>query len=78
MLATADVLERACAAAGEWLVGDALTQADIALVCGLTYAMEAAAFPLDDVRPALRARHARLAALPACREIYAPFDAPVV
>jgi len=82
MLATCDALERACAARGEaapWLVGDAITQADIALVCGLTYAVEAASLQLDAPNlPALRARHARLAALPVFREIYAPFDAPVV
>jgi glutathione S-transferase len=82
MLATCHALERACAARGdaaEWLVGDAITQADIALVCGLTYAIEAADLELDaGSLPALRARHARLAALPVFREVYAKFDAPVV
>lgn len=81
MLATCHALERASAARGDaaWLVGDAITQADITLVCGLTYAVEAAGLALDDAAlSALRARHARLSALPVFREIYAPFDAPVV
>jgi len=71
MYATCDVLERAT-----W--PDSLTQADVALVCGLTYATEAAGLVLDDARPALRDLLARLSALPVFREIYAPFDAPVV
>lgn len=83
MLATLAELEQVCAARGDaadWLVGDAITQADIALVCGLTYATEAA--PLTEAEaplPALRARQARLLArVPAMREIYLPFDAPVI
>ncbi|CAN5924224.1 glutathione S-transferase [soil metagenome] len=81
MLAVAATLERACVARGAspWLHGDAITQADIMLVCAMTYASEAAGIPADEAAlPALRARCARLAALPVVRELYVPFDAPVI
>ncbi len=79
MLATCVSVEHACAARvdAEWLVGDTITQADIAVVCGVTYATEAAQLPLDQF-PALRARHARLSQMPTFRELYLPFEAPVV
>lgn len=81
MLAAGAYLERACRerVRSAWLVGEAMTQADISLGCAVTYAKEAASFPLEDEAfGALRERHARIAALPEFREIYAPFDAPVV
>ncbi len=81
MLGAGSSLERTCRerAGAEWLFGSALSQADISLGCALTYAKEAAGFPLDDhAFTALRERHARIEALPMFREIYTPFDAPVV
>ena len=79
MLAACHELERACARAGaDWLVGDAITQADITLACALTYATEAVGLPAEEALPALRARHARLEQLPVFRETYVPFDAPVI
>ena len=81
MLATGAALERACVARGDapWLHGDAITQADITLVCAMTYASEAAGLTVEEAPwPALRARCARLAALPVMRELYVPFDAPVI
>src|SRR5262249_1023414 len=81
MLATCERLERACAARGDapWLVGDAMTQADITLACAITYASEAAGLPVEEAPlPALRVRHERLSQLPVFREIYAPFDAPAI
>ena len=79
MLAASRVVERACSARAdaEWLVGDTITQADIALVCGVTYAIEAAQLPLEQF-PALRTRHARLSQMPAFRDLYLPFEAPVI
>jgi glutathione S-transferase len=79
MLATCERLEQTCAerAGAEWLVGDRISQADVTLGCAVTYALETVG--LDDAAlPALRARHARIAQLPVFREIYLPFDAPVV
>jgi glutathione S-transferase len=71
-------VERLCAARGDapWLVGDAITQADVTLACYLTYLRDA--LPLDLAPyPALAARLARLAGVPALRDTYKPFDAPV-
>jgi glutathione S-transferase len=70
-------LERACAArAGhDWLVGDAMTHADIAVACYVTHLREA--LPLDLAPwPALRAHVDRCEALPVFRAHYIPFDAP--
>lgn len=81
MLATCERLERACAAraGADWLVGDAITQADVTLGCALTYAGECVGLPVEEAAlPALRARHERLAQLPVFREIYMPFDAPLI
>jgi glutathione S-transferase len=81
MLATCERLERACAARAdaEWLVGEAITQADVTLACALTYATETVGLPVDEpALPALRARHARLEQLPVFRETYMAFDAPVI
>jgi glutathione S-transferase len=79
MLAAAAYLEQACRerAGHEWLVGDALSQADISLACGVTYAKESAGFAVEEYA-ALRERHSRIEALPVFREIYTAFDAPVV
>src|SRR5262245_59496685 len=77
MLATCERLDRACAerTGADWLVGDAITQADVTLGCALTYASEAVGLRVDEL-PALRERHERIKQLPAFREIYMPFDAP--
>jgi glutathione S-transferase len=71
-------LDRRCAAVGDapWLVGDAISQADITLACFATYLREAVPFDLSAM-PALRARVARLEALPLFAASYAPFDPPV-
>jgi glutathione S-transferase len=76
LLATATELEKLCATPTPYLFGDRIFQADITLGCAFTYVTETVklAAPL----PAMRARCARLAELPAFREIYLPFDAPVV
>ncbi len=71
-------LDRMCAAAGDsaWLLGDAMTQADITLACYITYLCDAV--PLDLAAwPALLARAARCEALPVFAQFYIPFDAPV-
>ena len=71
-------LDKACAArAGhDWLVGDAMTHADIAVACYATHLRES--LPLDLSQwPALRAHVDRCEALPVFRDHYIPFDAPV-
>ena len=71
-------LDKACAArAGhDWLIGDAMTHADIAVACFTTHLREA--LPLDLAPwPALRAHVDRCEALPVFRAHYIPFDAPV-
>ncbi len=70
-------LEAACAAreGRDWLVGDAISQADITLACAATYLRDAV--PLDLAPfPALQARVARYEALPLFARFYLPFDAP--
>lgn len=71
-------LDRLCAAAGDrgWLVGDALSQADITLACYFTYLRDAVS--LEPGRwPNLRDRVARCEALPVFEQFYVPFAAPV-
>jgi glutathione S-transferase len=77
MVAAARELDRASAGDSLWLFGDAITQADITLASAVTYAIEAVQLPVDEL-PWLRARNARLAQQPVFREIYEPFDAPIV
>ncbi|MDR6841883.1 glutathione S-transferase family protein [Pseudoxanthomonas sacheonensis] len=61
--------------AGQWLVGDAMTLADITVGCNGTYLREAV--PLDlSVYPALQAHVDRCEALPVFRQFHLPFDAP--
>ena len=70
-------LEKRCAArAGhDWLVGDAMTHADVAVACFTTHLRES--LPLDLAPyPALRAHVDRCEALPVFRQHYAPFLAP--
>jgi glutathione S-transferase len=70
-------LDRACAArAGQWLVGEAMTQADITVACYATYVHEAVPLALD-ATPALRAHVERCQALPVFQRFYAPFFTPV-
>ncbi len=77
MLAAAAELDKLCARSQTpYLFGERVTQADITLGCAFTYACETV--KLEPPLPALRARAAKLAELPAFREIYLPFDAPVV
>jgi glutathione S-transferase len=77
MLAAATELEKLCASSTTpYLFGDQISQADITLACAVTYAGETV--KLEAPLPALRARCATLAALPVFREIYLPFDAPVI
>jgi glutathione S-transferase len=70
-------LEKHCAArAGrEWLVGDAMTHADIAVACFTTHLRESVPWDLS-AYPALRARVDRCEALPVFRQHYQPFEAP--
>jgi glutathione S-transferase len=71
-------LDRLCATAGDhaWLLGDAMTQADITLACYVTYLRDA--MPLDlSVYSALQMRVERCEALPVFQKFYVPFDAPV-
>ena len=71
------VLEQTCVEAGEreWLIGDAMSQADITLACCTTYARDAVPHDLADT-PALAARVARYEALPVFANRYVPFFAP--
>lgn len=71
-------LDRACEAAGDnaWLIGDAMSQADITLACYATYLRDA--IPLDlAAYPSLHERVERCEALDVFRMHYLPFDAPV-
>lgn len=70
-------LDRACAArAGHaWLVGDAMTHADIAVACFTTHLRESVPWDLAAF-PALRAHVERCEALPVFAAHYQPFDAP--
>jgi glutathione S-transferase len=77
MLAAAAELEKVCMrSTTPFLFGDQITQADISLACAVTYAVETGR--LEAPPPALRDRWTRLSELPVFREIYVPFDAPVV
>ncbi|HEY4529264.1 MAG TPA: glutathione S-transferase family protein [Luteimonas sp.] len=73
---TLDALDAACAARdGQWLVGDAMTLADITVACYATYLKDAV--PLEPSRwPALAAFVARCEALDVFRAHYAPFYLP--
>ena len=72
-------LERHCAerSGHAWLVGEALTQADISVACFTTHLREAVPWDLGPY-PALAAHVARCEALDVFRRHYLPFDAPVV
>ena len=69
-------LEKHCAQRiGQWLVGDAMTLADITLGCNGTYLREAV--PLDlSVYPHVEAHVDRCEALPVFARFHVPFDAP--
>ncbi len=71
-------LDRLCAAAGDgaWLFGEAMSQADITLACYVTYLCDAVPLELS-AYPALQVRVDRCEALPAFKQFYIPFDAPV-
>ncbi|HTA64949.1 MAG TPA: glutathione S-transferase family protein [Xanthomonadaceae bacterium] len=71
-------LDRLCAAGGgsAWLLGDAMTQADITLACYVTYLCDAVPLGLS-AYPSLQARVERCEALPVFGRFYIPFDAPV-
>jgi len=71
-------LERLSAArAGQWLVGDAMTQADITAACVLTFLREALGVdPGGAAYPALDALNRRCESLPAFQAIRAEFSPP--
>jgi glutathione S-transferase len=71
-------VERRCEAVrdGQWLAYSRISQADVAFACFLTYLRDA--LPLDLAPyPHTAARLAKIEALPAFRDSYKPFDAPV-
>ena len=69
-------LEKQCNARnGQWLVGEAMSLADITVACNATYAREAV--PLDlSIYPQLLAHIERCEALPVFARFHVPFDAP--
>jgi glutathione S-transferase len=71
-------LDRLCAAAGErpWLLGDAMTQADITLACYTTYLRDAVPLELS-AYPSLQERVQRCEALPVFQQFNVPFYTPV-
>jgi len=70
-------LDRAAAAikAGNWLVDEGLTQADVTVACVFTFLDDAVKLPSGS-HPSLRRHVARCEALPAFKAVYLPFDAP--
>ena len=65
------------AVTSDWLMGDALTHADVTLGCALQHARESSADEIDlTAWPALAAHNARCEALEAFRMIYKPFTGP--
>lgn len=71
-------LDRRCAERDDapWLVGDAMSQADVSLACYISYLQDAVPVDLSPY-PALRARLERLEALPLFAKYYKRFDPPV-
>jgi glutathione S-transferase len=70
-------LDKAAAARnGGWLVGDALSQADITVACVYTFASEALQFTESARFPALKALAARCEAMPVFRAHHQPFFVP--
>ncbi|RZJ18603.1 MAG: glutathione S-transferase family protein [Brevundimonas sp.] len=64
-------------ATDDWLMGDALTHADIALGCALQHARESSPDEIDlTAWPALSAHNERCEALAPFRAIYKPFTGP--
>ena len=70
-------LDRRCAdrAGAPWLCGDAISQADVSLACFITYLRDSVQVDLD-ATPHLRARLARLEALPVFAQYYLPVSPP--
>jgi glutathione S-transferase len=69
-------LDAACAArAGQWLIGEAMTLADITVACYVTHMRHAAPVDLDRW-PALAAHVARCEALDVFQRFYTPFYVP--
>jgi len=77
MTGALDQLERAAAAieGDDWLVDEALTQADVTAACAFTFLAEAVELPAKSW-PVLRRHVARCEALPAFKAVYARFDPP--
>lgn len=71
-------LDGLCKEAGDgaWLLGDAISQADVTLACYVTYLRDALQVGLSNYS-ALHARVERCEAHPAFRRHYLPFEAPV-
>lgn len=70
-------LEKHCVArtGHDWLIGESMTHADIAVACYATHVRESVPWDLAPY-PALRAHVDRCEALPVFRQHYIPFDAP--
>jgi glutathione S-transferase len=70
-------LDRVCGSrvGHDWLVGDAMTQADITLACFMTYVTEAVPTDLSPYVH-LAARVAHIEALPVLRQFHEPFQPP--
>jgi glutathione S-transferase len=70
-------LDRRCAERGQaaWLCDESVSQADVSLACFVTYLRDSVQVDLEAM-PALRARLARLEALPVFAKYYLPFDPP--
>jgi glutathione S-transferase len=71
-------LDRRCAecVGAPWLVGEAISQADVTLASFITYLRDAVPVDLSPF-PRLRSRVAGLEAQPMFMKYYVPFDAPV-
>jgi glutathione S-transferase len=73
------VLDHACAGidGDDWLVDEAITQADVTVACCFTYINEALKLP-PGVYPNLRKHVIRCEKLPAFKSVYAPFEMPAI
>jgi len=64
---------------GEWMIGGRMTQADITVTCVFSYLCDALELSgASATYPGLCALSARCEALPAFREVHAPFSPPTV
>lgn len=68
-------LEKACASASPWLIGERLSQADITAVCAATFIADTAGFGAHSY-PALQALMDRCEAMPEFQAVRVPFFTP--